>query len=170
MLSPLEALSIASAIIQIIDFGCKLVSQTQEIYHSANGATKDNVTSAEIVKDINALNKELKNKDRTFQRLSLDDIALGKLVDSCEHEAEALRHLLSELEVPPDAKKWESFRVAFRSARKKGMVKDIENRLLKLQKQIDSRLQSMMKCVSDPLVNPPDLVWLVINSLLFACV
>lgn len=170
MLSPLEALSIASAIIQIIDFGCKLVSQTQEIYHSASGATKDNVTSSEIAKDINALSKDLKRKDQTFQRLSPDDIALGKLVDSCEHEAEELMRLLGDLEVPRDATKWKSFRVAFKTARKKGMVKDIETRLLKLQKQIDSRLQLMMTCVSNPFADSSDFVSVAINSLHFAYV
>jgi len=144
MLSPLEALSVASAIIQIVDFGCKLISQTQEIYRSASGATKDNVTSNEIAEDINALYEDLTRKSQTFQRSSPDDIALGNLVDSCEQEAKALLHLLGNLQVPPDATQWKSFKAAFRSARKKGKVKDIETRLLKIQKQIDSRLQRIM--------------------------
>lgn len=148
MLDPLTALSIASSVIQIVDFGCKLVSQSQEIYYSANGATKDNVTSGEITKDINLLYKDLISKDRNFQMLDDDDRALGKLVDSCLREVEALMNLLAELEVPPDATQWKSFKNAIKSARKKGKVKDIETRLLKIQKQIDSRLQVMMTYVS----------------------
>lgn len=148
MLDPLTALSIASSVIQIVDFGCKLVSQSQEIYYSANGATKDNVTSGEITKDINLLYKDLTSKDQNFQMLDDDDRALGKLVGSCLREVEAVMSLLAELEVPPDATQWKSFKNAIKSARKKGKVKDIETRLLKIQKQIDSRLQVMMTYVS----------------------
>lgn len=44
MLDPLTALGVASSIIQLVDFGRKLVSQTQETYHTANGATIENLT------------------------------------------------------------------------------------------------------------------------------
>lgn len=144
MLTGLEALGVASAVIQIVDSGCKLISETQEIYHSASGATKDNVTSGEITKDITILYNDLTRKSRTFQRSNRDDIALGSLVDTYEQEAKALLHLLRGLEVSPEATQWKSFKIALRSARKKGKVKDIETRLLKMQKQIDSRLLRMM--------------------------
>jgi len=144
MLTGLEVLSVASAVIQIVDFSCKLISQTQEIYRSASGATKDNVTSNEITKDINALYQDLTRKSQTFQPSSPDDIALVNLVDSCEREADALLRLLGELEVPPNATQWKSFKAAFKSARKQGKVKDIETRLLKIQRQIDSHLQRIM--------------------------
>ena len=147
MIDPLTALSIASSVIQVVDFGCKLVSQTQEIYHSASGATRDNVTSGEIAEDINVLYKDLIRKDQDFQRLGPDDIALGKLVDSCAREAEVLINLVAQLQVPPGATQWKSFRNAIKVARKRGKVNDIETRLLKIQKQIDSRLHVMMTYV-----------------------
>lgn len=148
MLTGLEILGVVSAVIQIVDFSCKLVSETQEIYRSASGATKDNLTSEEITKDINALYRDLTRKSATFQRSNPYDIALGDLVDSCAREAKALLHLLGALEMPSDATQWKSFKAAFKSARKQGMVKEIETRLLKLQKQIDSRLQRIMTWVS----------------------
>ena len=157
MIDPLSALSIASCVIQIVDFGCKLVSETQEIYHSASGATKDNVTSGEIAKDINLLYKDLTGKDSEFQRLGPDEKALGKLVDSCAREAEALIRLLTELEVPQDAKQWKSFQIAIKTARKRGKVHDIESRLLKIQKQINSRLLAMMKYVLADLFDSTDI-------------
>ena len=149
MLDPLTALSIASSVIQIVDFGCKLVSETQEIYSSASGATKANVTSREITKDIKLLYQDLVRKNQAFQRLGPDDIELGKLVDSCAGEAEALMKLLEELRVPPDAKQWESFKNAIKSARKKGRVNEIETRLFKIQRQINFRLNLMMTYVPD---------------------
>ena len=157
MVDPLTALSIASCVIQIVDFGCKLVSETQEIYQSANGATKDNVTSGEIAKDINLLYKDLTSKDLDFQRLGPDEKALGKLVDSCAREAEALIRLLTELEVPQDAKQWKSFQIAIKTARKRGKVHDIESRLFKIQKQINARLLVMMKYVPVDLFDSADI-------------
>ena len=169
MLDPLTALSLASSVIQIVDFGCKLVSQTQEIYQSANGATKDNVTSGEIAKDISVLYKDLTRKDQEFQRLDGDDIALGKLVDSCVREVRELMHLLRELEVPQDATQWKSFKNAVKSAREKGKVRDIETRLLKIQKQIDSRLHVMMTYVLAESSDSTNPLALAINNLHCAC-
>ena len=147
MIDPLTALSIASSVIQIVEFGCHLVSQTQEIYHSASGSTKDNVTSGEIASDMDVLYTNLTRKDQVFHRLNPDDIALGKLVDSCRREAVTLKDLIAELVVRTNKSPWESFRIAMKSARKKGKVKDIETRVLKIQRQIHSRLQVMMTYV-----------------------
>lgn len=169
MLDPLTALSLASSVIQIVDFGCKLVSQTQEIYHSASGTTKDNVTSGEIANDIHLLYKDLTSKDQEFNRLSEDDIALGKLVDSCAHEARELMHLLREIEVPPDATQWKSFKNAVKSARKKGMVNGIETRLLKIQKQINSRLHLMMTYVSMKMLDSTNSRALATSNLHYPC-
>ena len=147
MLDPLTALSIAGSMIQIVDFGCKLVSETQEIYHSASGATKDRVTDHEITEDITVLYSALAGQNRDFQRLSQDDIALGKLVDSCTVAALDLMNLLENLSVQPDATRWKSFKKAIESARKDGKVKGIEKRLVKIQRQINHRLQVMMTYV-----------------------
>ena len=145
MLDPLTALSVAGTIIQIVDFGCKLVSQTQEIYSPIRNATKENVTRDDIANDITLLYQELAEKDDCFPRLSADDKALGKLVDDCERAAKDLMLLLANLQVPPDANQWTSFKKAIQSARKEGKVAGLERQLLKIQKQIDSRLQLMMK-------------------------
>lgn len=124
MLDPLTALSIASSVIRIIDFGCKLVSETQQIYHSASGATKDNVTLREITEDIIILDTNLSRQNQNNQRLSPDDIVLGNIADSCAREAKILLGLLVELAVHPDATQWKSFKKAIKSARKKEKVGD----------------------------------------------
>ena len=147
MLDPLTALSVASCVLQIVDFGCKLVSETQEVYYSACGATKNNVTGAEIARDIELLYIDLKTKDLTFHRIDPDEKALGKLVDSCLLEQNEMHKLLADLTVPGDATKWKSFKSAIKSARKRGKVDQIESRLLRIQKQIDSRLLVMIKYV-----------------------
>ena len=165
MLDPLTALSVVGSVISIIDFGCKLLSQSQEIYQSRSGATKDNVTHAEITSDIRMLYKDLKENNQRFQRSNADDIALGALIDKCDQEAINLLELLDTLKVDPNATQWTSFRKAIRSARKKGKVEDIEKRLLNIQKQIDSRLHKMMSYVSLAYLNQTNLYFLAINNL-----
>ena len=141
MLDPLTALSLASAIVQFVDFGCKLLSQSQELYHSADGALKANITTEEITLDVIALSHSLRKKE-----VSAHDVALGKLVDSCEREAEELLRILADLRLPQDgATKWDIFRKAIRSVRKKGKIEEIEGRLGKIQRQVNSRLLFMLK-------------------------
>ena len=148
MLDPFTALSVASAVIQFVDFGCKLTSQTQEMYHSASGASKTNVTIEEITEDIRSLTQNLVKKSNSIQFPSLDDIALGKLVQLCQQEAEELLRVLVGLRVLPGAvTKWVSFRKAIKSVRQKERIGEIEARLRKIQKQIDSRIQFMMRYV-----------------------
>ncbi|KAL6714318.1 hypothetical protein ACLMJK_007741 [Lecanora helva] len=144
MLDPLTALSLASAIVQITDFGCKLVSQSQEIYKSANGALKDNVTIEEIVKDISDLYDGLRRNDSAFQRSSADDLALGNLADKCTEVAGELLDLLTSLKAPPGASHWKTFRIAIRNALKQSKVRDMEARLIKIQRQIDRHLHKMV--------------------------
>ena len=55
--------------------------------------------------------------------------------------------LLEELKVPSDAKQWKSFKSAIKSARKRGIVNEIETRLFKIQRQINYRLNLMMTYV-----------------------
>lgn len=122
MLDPLTSLSVASSVIRIVDFSRKLVSETQEVYHSASGATRDNVTSREITQDINLLYQDLRSKNEDFQISGPHDIALRKLVDSCTGEAQALMKILEDLKVPPDAKQWKIFKTPSKVHRKEEML------------------------------------------------
>ena len=144
MLDPLSALSLASSIFQIIDFGCKLVSQTQEIYSSANGATRHSVTVAEITNDVLKLYVDLNDRTHAFSGSSADDIALGDLAEGCTQAAKDLLDLLKTLNAPPGATQWKSLRVAIRTALKQSKVRDLEARLLKIQRQVDRRINKMV--------------------------
>lgn len=147
MLDPLTALGVASSIIQLVDFGRKLVSQTQETYHTANGATIENVTVGEIAKDINFLNRNLKEKTVSLEALGADDVALTDLATSSQKVAEDLLRILATLEVPKDATPWKRIHKAFKSTQKAREIREIESRLNKIQRQIDSHLHYMVKYV-----------------------
>ena len=42
MLDPLTAIGLASAIVQFVDYGSKVIGMASEMYKSADGALKDN--------------------------------------------------------------------------------------------------------------------------------
>ncbi|KAL9606948.1 MAG: hypothetical protein Q9167_008086, partial [Letrouitia subvulpina] len=143
MLDPLTALSLASAIVQFVDFGIKIISETQEIYQSASGATQENVTIGQITQDVKDLSQNVTMNQNVHQAQTYDPLLI-KLAESCEGEAVALLSILNELKVPLGASHWTSFKKAIKSARQKGTVQGLEARLDKLQKQVNSRILSMM--------------------------
>ncbi len=57
MLDPLTALSIASSIVQFVDYGSKLLSKSYELYESADGTTIGNAELEVIAKDLQDLNE-----------------------------------------------------------------------------------------------------------------
>lgn len=143
MLDPLTALSLASAIVQFLEFSIKIISQTQEIYQSASGTTQENVTIGQITQDVRDLSQNVtKNRNEQAQTY---DIELMRLAESCEKEADALLLIVNGLKVPPGASHWTSFKKAIKGARQKGTVKRLDNSLNRLQKQVNSRILSLMR-------------------------
>lgn len=49
---PLSALGVASAIVQMVDFGAKLFSKSAKLYKSADGSLPTNVELSSIVEDL----------------------------------------------------------------------------------------------------------------------
>ena len=56
----LSALSVASSVAQLVDFGCSVVSKTREIYKSEHGASVGNVEAAIATKRLLELSERLK--------------------------------------------------------------------------------------------------------------
>jgi hypothetical protein len=56
MLDPLTALSLASSVIQFVDFGIKLFRSGRELYGSSNGSSVGNQDLDTIAKDLKGLN------------------------------------------------------------------------------------------------------------------
>lgn len=58
-MDPLSAVSLASAIVQFVDFASRIVSGALEIRKSATGATRDNVTVEDATTKLRSLNHKL---------------------------------------------------------------------------------------------------------------
>ena len=61
-MDPLTALGLAANIVQFVDFTSKLISQSHEIYRSADGALEDHVALENVANNLSKLSDELKKE------------------------------------------------------------------------------------------------------------
>lgn len=141
MLDPINAISLASSIVQFVQFGTKLVLEGLELYQSNDGALARNSELQAIVKDINQRSEIFINTPQPSE----DEVAMQKLAESSKKIADELLEQLSSLRTPESHKRLQSSRKALAAAWKKDRIADLERRLCRLQNQIDQRLVFMMR-------------------------
>ena len=153
-MDPLTAISLASAIVQFVDFSSKLIAEGHHIYQSIEGASRANLRTEHITNHINSLNKHLLQPDRRYSQTGVSsesETALRNLVTACRTVANDLLSLLEELKVDKHSqgaqRKLETFRKAVLTQRSKNKdkIKSLEDQLDNIQKQINRRLVTMIK-------------------------
>lgn len=152
MLDPLTAISLASAIVQFVDFGSQLIRGGSEIYKSSDGALAENSELEDITTKIDQLNRKVLSSVPTHsgQPPTPDEEALTELAESCRTVAGELLVLLRDLKVVHPLgvhRKWDSLRkaIASQSPWNKEKIKALETRLGRLQEQITRRIVIMMR-------------------------
>lgn len=105
----LTALSVASSVIQFVDFGSKLVSKSKKIYKSADGVLDSTVDTERLASDLTGLLVGLRRKLPEHRILSSDtppaqrpenDDALDALCSRSIEIGEILLSKLQKLRVP----------------------------------------------------------------------
>lgn len=100
-MDPLTALSIASNVVQFIDFGTRLLKHSGEIYTSAIGAHKPLDELAWAVRDLQSLTKALKTSTAIVAESSpqtRNDVELLALAREAESSADELLTLLAKFQ------------------------------------------------------------------------
>ncbi|MCJ1397597.1 hypothetical protein MMC11_000792 [Xylographa trunciseda] len=147
MLDPFTALSLASTVVQFVDFGSKLIKEGSELYHSAGGALTVNAELEKITVDLKQLTNKLETPPlpgTTSTENTKENEALRNLAGSCSKAAEELLEVLEDLKVKGTNRQWQSLRQALRTSHKKDKIRGIEKKLDKLQKMLNTRLIAMM--------------------------
>ena len=144
MLDPLSSLSLASSVVQFIDFSCKLLSDGLELY--ATGALEKNDGLEQITKNLARVTEGLTGKNIPPEEpRSGDELALEELAGSCKVLADQLLDILLGLRPKKPHNGLDSFRKALRAVKQKGKIEGIEDRLNKLQNQLCLCLNSILK-------------------------
>ncbi|KAE8447855.1 hypothetical protein EG329_010084 [Mollisiaceae sp. DMI_Dod_QoI] len=159
MLDPLTALSLASSIVQFVDFGIKLVSDGYELY--ARGSLKSNDEVEQATRDLTQLTQNLAIPSQSFAERSgtatrlpsKDERRLQEIAEACKELGDQLLLTLEELKPRESQNGLESFRKTLRGVKKRGKVQDIEKRLKKMQDQLALHLLAIMNDKQSRLVS-----------------
>jgi hypothetical protein len=129
VLDPYTALSLASSVVQFVDFGIKLVTDTREIYHSVTGQKKELVDLDIITSNLSQLSTRLETISFAGSVDSDDEKPLRTLAGSCKDVSEELLTQIRALQTKKPHEKWESFRKALIFVWSEKQVKQLDQKL-----------------------------------------
>jgi hypothetical protein len=147
-MDPISALSLASNVIAFVDFGCKVVSQTRQIYKSVNGTLSDKVFVQALTDDLVALTTNLGqfSPERDFEEhdgyLPEDSLALDDLCRRCHLIAADLLAKLERVKVKDGSahRNWQSFKTALRATWGREEMDMLANQLSEIRSEIEFRV------------------------------
>ena len=142
-MDPLTAISLASAIIQFIDFSSKLVGGAREIYASAAGATEENQSLDVVTSEMRQLASRLvplKNDGQTE-----DERALSRLATECKIVSDQLEGLLGKLRSSEPKSKARSVWISLKSKLYEREKMELQKRLENCRSQLELQLSFLSR-------------------------
>jgi hypothetical protein len=149
-MDPFTALSVGSAVVQFVDFSVKLISSGHQLYKE--GALPVNDELEQVTVDLTQLCEDLAadHPGISARQLSRDEAALQQLASLCKKIGNELLSLLATLKPRECRNGLESFRKALRTARKKGKISNIKERLERVQTELGIQLIAVMRSLQPP--------------------
>jgi hypothetical protein len=148
VLDPITALSVASSVVQFVDFSTKLISKGKEYYRSADGVLTDHAEQAAVSSRLSELSRRLLNSipvSATGKKPSPSEEALWEAALECMKFANEFIGAIDELTVTGNHRKWKSFRQALKSVWKKEGIEERLVKLDRLRQQVVIHLLVVMK-------------------------
>ncbi|KAI0444290.1 hypothetical protein F4803DRAFT_512023 [Xylaria telfairii] len=151
-MDPLSALSLAGNIVQFIEFACKLVNSTREIYRSSS-TTEDLGYIDGIYERLVSFGAQLSRQgkaqpqDTALGSVSAHSDALEELLEKCKQECNILLGLTGEIKATKTTRGrlWESFQKAMLEVWHKDEILKLQSRLHEYQTEIIIRLCAISK-------------------------
>jgi hypothetical protein len=149
---PLDAISLAAAVLQFVDFGSKLMIESYNVYHSESGATEDSdalTLATTILRDL-AFRLQIPQ----YAKTTTDELALHNLARGCETLAQELLNILAELEVSPSSigatRTWETVKKTIKRHVKADRIVKIERRLDTMRRDFSNHLLAILQYLCLP--------------------
>jgi hypothetical protein len=140
-MEPLSALSIATSVIQFVDFSSKIISGSLEIYKSGHAELSEHsnirCVTTKLEELAGGLEKSLKLDDSTNSHMSQNDLGLLDLCKGCKTVSDELIAALDKFTRKGKLGKFSSVSQALRSHWSK-------QHIATLQKRVDSFRQQLM--------------------------
>lgn len=147
VLDPFSALSLATSVVQFVDFGSKLFSLSLDVRRSVSGASKETGNLIAQANDLQTICSQLSVPSthlRVGHGSTPDDAALTILAQDCKATGEELLHALQCL-VATKQNGWASFRVALATLWKQDRIDATWRRLESYKSQMTLHLVLQMK-------------------------
>jgi hypothetical protein len=148
VLDPLSAIGLAGNIVQFVDFSYKLFSQTQEIYSSATGASKDTEDIFGITIHFRELCVKLSSSTHSSNSsgpYSHNNDSLQTLSRDCLAAADEMIEALNNIRSQGIQSKWGSFRLCLKTVWKQSKIDRMERRLDRYRSQAILELSAMIR-------------------------
>lgn len=139
-MEPLAALSVAANVIQLVDFGTRLIRNIHQLHQ--DGQVSEDIDLHTVTKDLRDLNGRLQTsaEQRSDQHsFAGDETALVHLVRGCNKVADEMIGRLSKLSGAKH-KSWDSFRLALKSLWTRKEIEAIAARLESYRDQLVLRI------------------------------
>lgn len=138
-MDPLTALSLASSIVQFVDFGSELVDKGYRRYKSADGSLVEDVNTETAVHHLVYLVSKLQHPSELndAEPGQVEDQAFRALCTKCQLIGEELLSCLKSARVEGKHRKWQSFRQALRSVSTEEKLNKFEARLSAVKDELE---------------------------------
>ena len=148
-MDPVSAFSVACGVIQVVDFSTKVVSKTRELYK--NGSLSCNEEIENMATRLESLRSDLELPFcTTDQSLLADENDLLGLADKCSDAAKALIKIVRALKLDRSHSKRQALRKSFKALWKRGDIDEIQERLDRYQRVLDTRILIHLRLVHSP--------------------
>ena len=141
MAEALAALGVAANIVQFIDFGGKILSESYRLHKSKRGNSGKNEELESVALDLQKLHDELQCPDNErYQTPTPNDIQLQRLAEQCRDVCLELLAALEKMKSVDSPGKWRSFRVALETVWGESKIKSLQVRLDEARQELIVRI------------------------------
>ena len=132
----MAGLSLATTTVQFIDFGCKILSKTYQVYKSSSGLPEQQETLSEVASRLHKLSSQLAEALATERALPGDTIAKMEMQIICHDCRKVADELASILSTSSDHTKIGSFRQALKLHWNEERINNLADRLVEYRQQL----------------------------------
>ena len=150
MLDPFSALSLASNIVQFVDFSSKLISNSAELYSSKTGSIAKHKELESLYLDLHQLSQKVNTSSQPSNGnvgRSQEEAALGRVAGLCMETADELLSTIRKLKSPTTGphRKWRSFRQALKSVWKQERIDALQKKLDSISGQLNTHYAAILR-------------------------
>ncbi|KAI0547895.1 hypothetical protein F4679DRAFT_597117 [Xylaria curta] len=142
-MNPLDAVSLAAAVVQFTDFGVRLLSETVEVYTSVSGMTSETIELKTVEDDLRQLSQSIQEK---YSQLAdpkkpprESEQRLLRLCQTCQTLSTELATVVARLRTHKAGRlnlAVESFGVAVRKFKSQDNIRDLRSRVSEVRQQM----------------------------------